>query len=505
LAAFRSYNERNERANGVDGIMGIKTGEKYLARIDQANPEVWLQGERLSGRLSEHPAFHGLMRTQASLYDMQVHEEYRSKLTYPCPETGEPVGLSYLQPRTKRDLARRRGMMQLWAEKHHGFLGRSPDYMNTAMMAFGESARLFEKEYPEYADNVKRYLKYCREQDITLSHAFIQPPSARISSFLQSLELPAAAHVVERNAEGIVVSGAFYMTTQGVTAEEIIFFPVPLPHVSTTENPYAFVFAVPNNLEGMKFVCRENWATMDSAYDHPLSSALDEMDTLVIFDHVQVPADRVFLYGDPFMVNLWMQESRFHTHASHQILCRVTAKSEFISGVLESLIDTMGLSAYSHVTEKSAEVISIVETLKSMLVASEATAKKDRFGSMLPNPDILYAANFLYPRLYPRMIDILQLVGAGGLIMLPGEKDFASANGPELETYLRTSGTDAKNKTALMRLAWEIGASSFGGRQTLYERFFFGDSTRVASRLVEHYSLRKKHMERVAEFLKRDN
>ncbi|RUS47159.1 4-hydroxyphenylacetate 3-hydroxylase family protein [Cohnella sp. AR92] len=485
--------------------MGIKSGEHYIARIDEANPNVWLAGEKLAVKPSQHPAFRGLMRTQAALYDMQGSDEHRDKLTYWDPELDQPVGLSYLQPKTKRDLARRRGMMQTWAERHHGFLGRSPDYMNTALMAFSVSAPLLAKEYPEYADNVKRYYKYCRENDITLSHAFIQPPSARMTSFLQSLEPPAAAHVVERTTDGIIVSGAFYMTTQGVTAEEIIVFPTPLPHLSATDNPYAFVFAVPNNLEGMTFVCRENWANADSAYDYPLSSAMDEMDTLVLFDHVKIPADRVFLYGDSFMVDRWMRECRFHPHASHQILCRVVAKTEFIGGLLECIIETMGLSTYSHVTEKSAEVMAMTETLRSMLLASEATAAKDRFGSMLPNPDILYSANFLYPRLYPRLVEILQLIGAGGLIMIPGEKDFESAKGSELEKYLRSGSLDAKRKTALLRLAWEIGASSFGGRQTLYERFFFGDANRVASRAVENYSLRRKHMERVAEFLNIDS
>ncbi|THF79543.1 4-hydroxyphenylacetate 3-hydroxylase family protein [Cohnella fermenti] len=482
--------------------MGIKNGEQYAARVDEAKPDVWLRGERLTGKLSAHPAFGGLMRTQAALYDMQHEEKLRERMTFLRPESGERTGLSYLQPRTKRDLARRREMMRLWAERHHGFLGRSPDYMNTAVMAFGVSARLFAKEYPEYADNALSYYRYCMDNDITLSHAFIQPPSARISSFLQSLEVPAAAHVVRRTAEGIVVSGAFYLTTQGATAEEILVFPVPLPHLSATENPYAFVFAVPNNLEGMRFVCRDNWASSDSAGEHPLGSSLDEMDSLVIFDQVLVPANRVFLCGDPFMVNRWMELSRFHTHASHQILCRILAKTEFLSGLADSLVETMGLGAYSHVVEKSAELMAAAETLRSMLLASEATAKKDRFGSMLPNPDILYAANLLYPRLYPRMVDILQLIGAGGLIMLPTERDFASENGPALETYLKSGRLDARSKTALLRLAWEIAASSFGGRQTLYERFFFGDSTRVAARLADHYTLRQAHRERVGEFLR---
>ncbi|WP_237728554.1 4-hydroxyphenylacetate 3-hydroxylase N-terminal domain-containing protein [Paenibacillus sp. OSY-SE] len=48
--------------------------------------------------------------------------------------TGDPVGLSFKQPKTKKDLALRRQMMQAWGSIHHGFLERAPDYMNTAQM-----------------------------------------------------------------------------------------------------------------------------------------------------------------------------------------------------------------------------------------------------------------------------------------------------------------------------------------------------------------------------------
>lgn len=485
--------------------MAIKTGEQYVARIRESRPDVWLKGERIGGRLTEHPAFQGLVRTQAALYDMQGDERYRARMTYESPDTGEPAGLSFLPPRTKKDLARRRKMMSLWAERHHGFLGRSPDYMNTAIMAFGSTANLFARKYPRFADNAKRYYAYCRDRDVTLSHAFVQPPAARLSAYLKTLEIPAAARVERRTEDGIVVSGAFLMTTQGATAEEILVYPVPLPHLSAEENPFAFVFAVPNNVPGLKFVCRENWATDGSHYDYPLSSRFDEMDTLAIFDRVLVPEERIFLLGDHFMVNAWFEQSRFHTHVSHQILARIVAKTEFAFGTLEQMVDTFGLAGYSHVVEKAAEAIAIAEALKAMLLAAEAGAVRDRFGLLAPNPDILYSANFLYPRLYPRIVEILQLIGAGSLIMIPGEKDFESENGALLETYLKAEETDARRKVALLRLAWEMSAGAFGGRQTLYERFFFGDATRVASRLYHSYTFKERYRDRVKAFLDSDD
>ncbi len=53
------------------------------------------------------------------------------------------------------------------------------------------------------------------------------------------------------------------------------------------------------------------------------------------------------------------------------------------------------------------------------------------------------------------------------------------------------------------RLAWDIACSAFGGRQVLYERFFFGDPVRLSSALYHIYD-KQPLMERVRQFLKRE-
>ncbi|MDF2663599.1 MAG: hpaB, partial [Paenibacillus sp.] len=85
------------------------------------------------------------------------------------------------------------------------------------------------------------------------------------------------------------------------------------------------------------------------------------------------------------------------------------------------------------------------------------------------------------------MIEIIQLIGASGLVMIPGEQDFLSPAEGDLSRYLKGIDADARQRVGLFRLAWELGASSFAGRQTLYERFFFGDSVKVANRLYNNY------------------
>lgn len=125
---------------------------------------------------------------------------------------------------------------------------------------------------------------------------------------------------MEKNKDGIVIRGAFLLDTQGATADVILVFPAPFSFTVEEESPYSFAYAVPSNLEGISFLCRESFVGGESTYNDPLSSRLEEMDTLVIFDDVTVPWDRVFICGDEKMACRLLDESHFshlRRHADH--------------------------------------------------------------------------------------------------------------------------------------------------------------------------------------------
>ncbi|MED5018353.1 4-hydroxyphenylacetate 3-monooxygenase, oxygenase component [Paenibacillus chibensis] len=486
--------------------MPAKNGKQFLDRINLAKPSVWFRGEQIDGRLSDHSAFRGLMSAQAELYDMQLHPDLKERMTYTSPTTGDPVGLSFLQPKTVEDLRKRRQMMMLWGEKHHGLLGRSPDYMNTGLMAFFAAADVLEEKDPRFADNLRKYYEYCRENDSSLSHAFVQPHASRFDELLDDGSIEScAASILEENEDGMIVTGAFLLATQGVTTDEVLVYPPASLYMPEENNPRTFAFAVPNNLPGIRWICRETLVGGDSGYDYPLSSRFDEMDTLVIFDRVLVPWERVFIHGDDHLSMRLFSESGFHVHSAYQVLCRYIAKLEFTLGIILYMAESLDKSGSPSTMEKVTEVIVHLETLKSLLIASEAGASLDRFGSMLPDRKPLWTANVIFPKIYPRMMEIIQLLGGSNIIMIPSERDFAGSSRPDLDKYLRGGGIDAYSKTALFRLAWELSSSGFGGRQTLYERFFFGDASVVANRLYQSYTDKEAYIGKIKSFLGEKN
>lgn len=195
--------------------------------------------------------------------------------------------------------------------------------------------------------------------------------------------------------------------------------------------------------------------------------------------------------------------SNFHIHAGHQVLCRYIAKTEFVLGTIQLLTDTLDLKSEAHVVEKTARALAGLESLKALAIAAEAGAVPDGRGYVLPAPKPLMAANLLYPKLYPEMIEILQLLSSSGMIMVPQEEDFQSGAAESLNIYLRGTDMSSLERNALFRLIWELGAGSFGGRQTQFERFFFGNAITVSNRLYTVSAEDQSQRELVRQFLAR--
>jgi 4-hydroxyphenylacetate 3-monooxygenase len=95
----------------------------------------------------------------------------------------------------------------------------------------------------------------------------------------------------------------------------------------------------------------------------------------------------------------------------------------------------------------------------------------------------------LQSELNPRMIDIVRELTGAAMISLPSSvKDIESAvTGPDVERYMRSGISNAKDRIALMRLAWDFIGSEFGNRHQQYEKFYGGASFLVKQNMYRSY------------------
>jgi 4-hydroxyphenylacetate 3-monooxygenase len=467
--------------------MPARTGVEYIAGLRENPPALYIQGEQVKD-VTTYPGLRNGVRTLAHLYDMQHDPVLRDVMTYVSPTTGERVGLSFITPRTRHELEQRHTMMTHWARVSCGMMGRTPDFLNVSLMAMAAAGDYFAQNRPEFRTNIQRYYEYVREHDLVLTHTLVNLQRHRLPLATPIADpTDIALSVVQETDAGIVVHGARVLATLPL-ADDIAVYPARshrLPGGAPART--SFAFAIPCQTPGLKFLCRESFDLERSHFDHPLGSRFEEMDAMAFFDHVLVPWERVFLLGDVDLCNHMSLRTHQYVHSGHQVVTKNVVKCEFILGLATLMVQTLGSAQQPQVQQMMAEIIEHLEVTKACLRAAEADAAVDQWGVMCPAEMPLMVARQLFIRMYPRMAEILHLLGSSSLMALPTEADLHGPLGPEIARYLETDTASAAERVRLFRLAWDTCCSAFAARQVLYERFFQGDRVRNVVLLNEMY------------------
>jgi aromatic ring hydroxylase len=207
--------------------VGARTGEQFLEGLRKTSRTVWLGDGRVED-VTTHPSLAQAARTLADVFDRQ--HPYAGECLIPDPETGEPISVSHLIPRSVEDLERRnRGLARI-SEATLGMMGRTPDYMNVKFACFAARRALWagaDGANAEGAGNVVRFHRWPAR--LALTHTIIQPTVDRATD-PQIVGNRVTLHKVGETASGIVVRGARILATLAPFADEIAVYPgLPIP------------------------------------------------------------------------------------------------------------------------------------------------------------------------------------------------------------------------------------------------------------------------------------
>ncbi len=448
------------------------TGDEYIESIRDGR-EVWIYGERVKD-VTTHPAFRNPVRMVARLYDALHSDEKKEVLTTET-DTGNG-GFTHSYFRTARsadDLVKDRDAIAEWARMSYGWMGRSPDYKAAFLGTLGANADF----YAPYQENAKRWYKESQEKVLYWNHAIVNPPVDRQKPPDEVGDV--FMHVEEETDNGLIVSGAKVVATGSAITNYnfIAHYGLPLK-----KKEFALIFTVPMDEPGVKLICRPSYTmtadVMGSPFDYPLSSRLDENDTIFIFDKVLVPWENVFVYGDIEKINNFFPLSGFIPRFTFHGCTRLAVKLDFIAGVLLKALEATGVNEFRGVQARYGEVLA----WRNMFWAiTDAMARNpDPWGeeAVLPNLDYGLAYRWFMQLGYPRVKEIIEQDVASGLIYLNSNAiDFKTPEiRPYLDKYVRGSnGYEAVDRVKLLKLLWDSVGSEFGGRHELYERNYSGN------------------------------
>jgi len=267
-----------------------------------------------------------------------------------------------------------------------------------------------------------------------------------------------AVKIVRETDKGMIVRGRLGMHTSPAYAEDVY-----VGHMTGLQiggHPIGFI--VPVAAPGATTLLRRPAARETNPFMAPLSSRYDELDGQMWLDDVFVPWERVFAVDPaPEALARWL---RWHH------LYGWLAKAEFTLGLAFALADAIGLKQHDVTIEYLVDIIAEVQIVRSCITAAEHDPEFTPSGYCVPNHAHLAAGGLSLLKSRQRISELLRIIPGSSLVVAPGDTDLEI---PELARGLEESfgggGYTARQRSALLQLAWDHVSSALDGRESSFE------------------------------------
>lgn len=446
----------------------LKTGKEHLESLRDGR-RVYV-GRTLVEDVTTDPTFARAAQTIADLYDFKADQNNHEVMSYVDEEGGRHSSY-FMRARTRDELAKRSAAHQRIADLSYGFLGRSPDYV----ASFVTGMAICPEVFGDSADRITAYWRHMRDNDVYAAHAIVAPQAARDPAYYERENLPIPTlRVVAEDDAGVVVHGMKMLATGAILANEIwIGNILPLAPENKAES---ITFAVACNEPGLSLWSRKPLEPASgSAIDHPLSWRFDETDAMVLFDHVHIPWERVFVHEDVALSRELYLKTPAHAYGNHQSNVRFRTKLGLLVGVASRIAQSTGADQVPAVRETLGRLAS-QEALLSGLIDGQLWGAEPWGDYVSYNRRSMYAAMNWCVEHYSGLIDVLRELSGGGAMQMPADATVLD-DGELAKTFLEfwhTPQLGAVERMKLHRLAWDLVGSEFAGRHLQYEKFYAG-------------------------------
>jgi len=427
--------------------MALISPEQYRESLNDGRI-VFYKGERVEN-VATHPDLSVCADLMAIDYEMAEDPSFGDLAVMQNPDTGETISRYYHKPQNAEDLIKAHDLIVKATELGDGYIPLAHDIGADALNAINITANLIGNQ--DYIDRIENYRKELQEKDLATCAAVTDVKGNRM---LRPSD-PGQAHpdfnlrVVKKTDKGIIVRGAKVHITGAAYCNDIIA--IPCRAMSKEDADYAVAFAIPTNTEGVRQVCRP-FTSKISDLEFPNKRPVRvHTDSLIIFDDVLVPWDRVFLCGEwqhaaTMVYNFALMHRR--TGCAYRI-----PLSEQLLGAATVIAEYNGIEKAPHVREKLTDLIIYVETLRAL----SKTACYDfvtRGGLAVPNPISTNMAKYHFAHNYHSVVELVQDLAGGLLVTAPTYKDYMH---PELhddiEKYLKgPKGISTENRLRMFDL-----------------------------------------------------
>ncbi len=443
----------------------IRTGDEYRESLRDGR-EVWIDGEKVKD-VPTHPAFKPIVDARARIYDLAHEPATQEVMSYVDEESAERCPIGAKRPGAKQDWRDKRIAVDRVLDDLGGIVTRVGDETVGEMWSLYDGQDVLNDIDPAFSEHIRAHVRRAELADPFHVSANTDPKGDRARR-PQDQDPDVLLHVAGETDGGIIVRGAKFETAAAY-ANQAFVKPTIGDWGDAKLSDYAVGFVVDMGARGIRHICRSTFGGRDGG-DYPMATRFDEIDTMIVFDDVEVPWENVLFYRHTAAAAFI--RATLHRYSMFPFVQRHLRFADLLVGVAYTNALQTGIKMHQAVREKLAELVCYREGINAHLTAAVEMAEESPGGLLMPNQALLYTGRVLACTQLPAMMHLARDLCGGQLCVLPSAATFADPEaGPWLEKYLAVGEVPAEDRRRLFAFARDLLNSDYAGHRLTFQLF----------------------------------
>jgi aromatic ring hydroxylase len=431
----------------------MRTKEQYREKIFGMKPNVCIGGKMV--RRDDPRLIPGINVLELT-YELAQDPKWKGLATATSSITGEEISRWAHLPQNPYDLLQKQKLIRLAARRVGGCIQRcmGHDAINALAICTKE---IDMAKGTDYHKRFMDYMKIYHQEGLDGCCAQTDSKGDRMKRPSQQADPDAYVHIVEERSDGIVVSGFKMSITQAAYADEIIVLPTRA--LMADDRDFAVAFALPGDWDGMTLITRPVWLREKDDPNCAPFCRYGVSDSVIVFDKVFVPRERVFLCGEwefGRRVALLFADSHRHSYSG----CK-PGLSDILCGVTALAAEANGIHKVPHVREKLTDFAGTAELAYAAGVAAAIFGEKTASGVFFPNTIYANVGRRMTGELIYNEYNTLTEIAGGIGVTMPFGEDFECAPLREqlMRFIVRNPNLSPEDSLKIWKLVENVGAS----------------------------------------------
>ncbi len=465
----------------------LMSAADYRDSLRRFHPRVYVDGREVACVADEPSLAPGINAIGVS-YDYALRESTQALMRARTSDFDGPINRMLALPRTSADLLNKLEAVRLVCQE----TGCAQRYLaGDALTALHHGTHCIDAEHgTDYHARVQAYIGHVYANDLALGIAMTDAKGDRSLRPSQQTQPDSYVHIVERRADGVVISGTKAIVTSAPYVHELLV--MPCRNMGEADRDFAVCCAVPVDAPGLTIVARPAGRPGEPAAT--FSAKYGQSTGVCLFDRVFVPWERVFCAGE------WSRagEILYNYTAQHRHTC-IAARAGFGdlligAGALATEANGLDLDRAHGVRDAMIELIKIVEGFYACGVAASVYCAQSASGIATPDPVFANIGKLLLATQIYDMHRLAHHVSGGMVVTLPGpSEDHNPATAGRLSEVLTArSDIPYEKRVQVARLLEDLTASYQAGWYSLISLHGGGSPEAMKTEIYRHYPIGNK-------------